>query len=154
MFTLFIDLALAMVAALMIPKGHYMITRQLAAVPLAVALVDAAFASQLQLSLTPVISALVIALQVVILGLGLTVPRSRRLREAVTVLLPFLALGSLLLEPVIVDTASLFPTFAPWLEWLPLTLFCRGCSGDLLAMVLLTAEGAALWAVSLLPDKH
>ena len=68
MFTLFIDLALAMVAALMILKGHYMITRQLAAVPLAVALVDAAFASQLQLSLTPVISALVIALQVVILA--------------------------------------------------------------------------------------
>ena len=68
MFTLFIDLALALVAALMILKGHYGITRQLAAVPLAVALVDAAFAAQLQLSLTPVISALLIALQVVILA--------------------------------------------------------------------------------------
>ena len=68
MFTLFIDVALALVAALMILKGHYGITRQLAAVPLAVALVDAAFATQLQLSLTPVISALVIALQVVILA--------------------------------------------------------------------------------------
>ena len=68
MFTLFIDLALALVAALMILKGHYAITRQLAAVPLAVALVDAAFATQLQLSLTPVISALVIALQLVILA--------------------------------------------------------------------------------------
>jgi len=94
------------------------------------------------------------ALQTVILGLGLTVPRSRRLREAVTVLLPFLALGALLLEPVIVDTKSLFPAFAPWLGWLPMTLFCRGCAGDLLAAGLLIAEGAALCALSLLPDKR
>ena len=68
MFTLFIDLGLALVAALMILKGHYGITRQMAAVPLTVALVDAAFATQLQLSLTPVISALLIALQVIILA--------------------------------------------------------------------------------------
>ena len=67
MFTLIIDFALALVAALMIVKGHYGITRQLAAVPLVVALVDATFASQIQLSLTPVVSALLIALQVVIL---------------------------------------------------------------------------------------
>ena len=44
-----------------------------------------------------------------------------------TVLLPFLALAALLLEPVLVDTASLFPSFAPWLQWLPVTLFCKGC---------------------------
>lgn len=68
MFTLFIDLALALVAALMILKGHYGITRQLAAVPLIVALVDAAFATQIQLALTPLISVLLIALQVVILA--------------------------------------------------------------------------------------
>ena len=68
MFTLIIDFALALVAALMIVKGHYGITRQFAAVPLVVALVDAVFASQIQLSLTPVVSALLIALQVIILA--------------------------------------------------------------------------------------
>ncbi len=94
MFTLFIDLALALVAALMILKGHYGITRQLAAVPLAVAMVDAAFATQLQLSLTPVVSALLIALQVAILAASGEVLREdmvrarnkinrRRRREAV-----------------------------------------------------------------------
>ena len=70
MFTLFIDVALALLAALMILKGHYNITRQMAMVPLTVALVDAAFATQLQLSLTPVVSALLIALQVIILAVG------------------------------------------------------------------------------------
>ena len=94
MFTLFIDLALALVAALMILKGHYGITRQLAAVPLVVAMVDAAFATQLQLSLTPVVSALLIALQVAILAASGEVLREdmvrarnkinrRRRREAV-----------------------------------------------------------------------
>ena len=95
-----------------------------------------------------------LALQAAVLGLGLTIPRSRRLREAVTVLLPFLALAALLLEPVLVDTASLFPAFAPWLQWLPVTLFCKGCGGDLPAMLLLTAEDAALFAIALLPDKR
>ena len=80
MFTLFIDLALAMVAALMIPKGHYMITRQLAAVPLVVALVDAAFATQIDLALTPVLSALLVVLQVVILSLSAAVLREDALR--------------------------------------------------------------------------
>ena len=94
------------------------------------------------------------ALLSVILGLGLTIPRSRRLREAVTVLLPFLALGALLLEPVLVDTGALFPALSPWLAPLPMTLFCKGCDGDLWAIALLSAEGAALWAISLLPEKH
>jgi hypothetical protein len=94
------------------------------------------------------------ALQTVLLGLGLTVPRSRRLRESVTVLLPFLALGSVLLEPVLVDTASLFPKVAPWLSWLPVTLFCRGCDGSLWAVGALMLEGLGLCALSLLPDRH
>ena len=75
MFTYVIDLALALVAALMIVKGHYGITRQLAAVPLAVALIDAVFASQLDLALTPVLSAAVILLQVVILSLSVVMLR-------------------------------------------------------------------------------
>ena len=80
MFTLFIDLALALVAALMILKGHYGITRQLAAVPLIVALVDAAFATQIQLALTPLISVLLIALQVVILSVSGAVLREDMVR--------------------------------------------------------------------------
>ena len=75
MFTFFIDLSLALVAALMLVKGHYGITRQLAMVPLAVALLDAVFAAQIDLSLTPVVSALLIALQVVILSLSAVVLR-------------------------------------------------------------------------------
>ena len=75
MFTYVIDFALALVAALMLLRGHYTITRQMAAVPLVVALVDAAFASQLQLSLTPVISALLVALQVAILMVSVGVLR-------------------------------------------------------------------------------
>ena len=75
MFTLFIDLALALVAAVMIVKGHYAITRQLAAVPLVVALVDAAFATQIDLALTPVLSTLLVVLQVVILSLSVVLVR-------------------------------------------------------------------------------
>ena len=75
MFTYVIDFALALVAALMLLRGHYTITRQVAAVPLVVALVDAAFASQLQLSLTPVISALLVVLQVSILMVSVGVLR-------------------------------------------------------------------------------
>ena len=75
MFTLFIDLGLALVAALMLLRGHYTITRQMAYVPLVVSLVDAAFAAKLQLSLTPVVSALLIALQMAILMVSVGVLR-------------------------------------------------------------------------------
>ena len=80
MLTYVIDLVLALVAALMIVKGHYGITRQVAAVPLAVALVDAAFATQVQLSLTPVLSAIVIALQVIILTVSGAILREDMVR--------------------------------------------------------------------------
>ena len=75
MFTLFIDLGLALVAALMLLWGHYNITRQMAAVPLVVSLLDAAFATKLQLSLTPVVSALLIALQIAVLMVSVGVLR-------------------------------------------------------------------------------
>ena len=75
MFTLFIDLGLALVAALMLLRGHYTITRQMAAVPLVVSLVDAAFAAKLQLALTPVVSVLLVALQMAILFVSVGVLR-------------------------------------------------------------------------------
>ena len=80
MLTYFIDFALALVAALMLIHGHYNITRQMAAVPLAVALVDAAFAAQIQLSLTPVLSALLIVLQMAILTVSAGVLHEDRVR--------------------------------------------------------------------------
>ena len=75
MFTLFIDLGLALVAALMLLRGHYTITRQVAAVPLAVALIDASFAPQIQLALTPVVSGVLVALQAIILLFSIGVLR-------------------------------------------------------------------------------
>ena len=84
MFTYVIDFALALVAALMILKGHYGITRQLAAVPLVVALVDAAFAYQLDLALTPVISTLLVLLQVAILTVSTAVLREDMARARIS----------------------------------------------------------------------
>ncbi|MBQ8684305.1 MAG: hypothetical protein IJ518_07315 [Clostridia bacterium] len=78
MFTYILDLLLAAVAVAMLLKGHYGATRQLALAPLLVAALDATFASQLDLSLTPVLSGLLIALQVVILaGCALVLRRDR-----------------------------------------------------------------------------
>ena len=67
MFTYIIDALLVLVAVTMLVRGHYGVTRQAAFVPLVVAVVDAAFAGQLDLLLTPVLSALLIALQLVIM---------------------------------------------------------------------------------------
>lgn len=67
MFTYIIDALLVLVSVSMLLRGHYGITRQAAFVPLATAVVDAAFAGQLDPLLTPVLSALLIALQLVIL---------------------------------------------------------------------------------------
>ena len=68
MFTFVLDILLVAVAAGMFFAGHYGVTRQAAFLPLVVAAVDAAFATQVTLSLTPVLSAVLIALQVIILS--------------------------------------------------------------------------------------
>lgn len=68
MFTYVMDLVLVGMAVAMFFKGHYGATRQLALAPLAVAVLDAAFAPQLDMSLTPVLSAALFALQAVILA--------------------------------------------------------------------------------------
>ena len=78
MLTYILDLLLVVVAVTMLRKGRYGATRQLALAPLAVAVLDAAFAAQLDLSLTPVLSGLLIALQLVILaGSALVLYRDR-----------------------------------------------------------------------------
>ena len=68
MLTLVIDILLVAVAAGMFFGGHYGVTRQVAALPLVVAVIDAVFAAQVTLSLTPVLSAVLVVLQLVILA--------------------------------------------------------------------------------------
>ncbi len=78
MLTYILDLLLIAMAVGMLWKGRFGATRQLALAPLAVAVLDAAFAGQIDLSLTPVLSGLLLALQVVILaGSALVLRRDR-----------------------------------------------------------------------------
>ena len=68
MFTYIIDALLVAVALGMLLRGHYGITRQAAFIPLTVAVVDAAFAGQLDPLLTPALSVALVVLQLVILS--------------------------------------------------------------------------------------
>ncbi len=70
MFTYIIDIVLVVLGATMLLKGHYGITRQSAFIPLATAALDAAFVAQLDLSLTPWLSGVVILLQLTVLGVN------------------------------------------------------------------------------------
>lgn len=72
MLTLILDVLLAVLAVYMLMKGHYGVTRQAGFAPLAVAVLDAAFAGAIDPSLTPRLSAALAVLQVVVLaGAGL-----------------------------------------------------------------------------------
>ena len=68
MFAIMMDLLLAALAVIMLFKGHYGITRQAAWVPLAVALIDISVVGSINPSLTPALSALLVVLQIVVLG--------------------------------------------------------------------------------------
>ncbi|MBQ1950682.1 MAG: hypothetical protein II363_03695 [Clostridia bacterium] len=67
MISLCLDMFLAAVAVGMFISGRYGVTRQLAAAPLATAVVDIAFCTKVQACLTPALSALLLFLQLVIL---------------------------------------------------------------------------------------
>lgn len=92
------------------------------------------------------------ALLLVVFSLGLALPRFKPLWQSVMGLLPFLAVGSLLLEPILVDVQSLFPAVSRWLGWLPVTLYCRACAGSFISLAFLALEAAALLALALLAD--
>ncbi len=62
-----VDMLLAAVAVLMLLKGHYGVTRQMAFVPLFTAVADAAVASSITYTATPILSVALTLLQVVIL---------------------------------------------------------------------------------------
>ena len=72
MLTLVLDILLAVMAVYMLMKGHYGITKQAGFAPLAVAVLDASFASVIDPSLTPGLSTALVVLQVAVLaGAGL-----------------------------------------------------------------------------------
>lgn len=90
----------------------------------------------------------------VIFGLGLVVSRIPTLWRAVPVGIPFLAVGCLVLEPVLVDVGAVLPELSRWTAWLPVTLFLRCADGSLRALALLLLEAAALAALSLAMDRR
>ena len=80
MLTLILDILLAVLAVYMLMKGHYGITKQAAFVPMAVAVLDATFASVLEPSLIPWLSTAKIVLQVVILASAAVLARQDAVR--------------------------------------------------------------------------
>lgn len=70
MFAFTLDILLAGLAVYMLVKGHYGVTRQAALVPLVVALLDGSTVLHFDPTLTPILSAAMISLQVVILSCG------------------------------------------------------------------------------------
>lgn len=70
MFAFTLDILLAALAGFMLIKGHFGITRQAALIPLAVAVLDGSMVLQFDPTLTPVLSAALVALQLVILTCG------------------------------------------------------------------------------------
>ncbi len=85
MVSLIFDGLLALMAGGMFLRGKFGATRQLAVAPLAVAVLDAAFANKIQPMLTPVLSVLVLCLQLAVLvscGHVLEVDRARAKSKA------------------------------------------------------------------------
>ena len=72
------DGLLASAAVWMFLRGHFMVTRELALVPLLTAAADAAFAAQLTPELTPIISAALLLLQAVILFVSVALTAADR----------------------------------------------------------------------------
>jgi len=95
-----------------------------------------------------------LGLMCALLGLALILSRIRPLWQAIPVFLPFAAVACLLVEPVLLDSALLFPTLAQWTSWLPVTLYVRCCEGSLPAAAALPAEMLLLLAASCLMDRR
>ncbi|MBE6778661.1 MAG: hypothetical protein E7541_04655 [Ruminococcaceae bacterium] len=76
--TLVLDVFLVLAGLGMLLLGRYGITRQLAFAPVAVAVLDLAFATKVTLALTPVLSTLLVVLQAAVLIGSLLVLREDR----------------------------------------------------------------------------
>ncbi len=66
-FSMILDILMAAVAVAMLIKGHYGVTKQLAFIPLAIASLDASFATVITYEATLALSLLLTALQIAIL---------------------------------------------------------------------------------------
>lgn len=89
----------------------------------------------------------------VLLGIGLVVSRFRLLWQSAMGAVPFLVVGSLLLEGVLLDVSVLFPELARWTGWLPVSLYVKGSDGSAAAIAALLLEAAGLLTLSLLLDR-
>ena len=75
MLSFVMNILLATLAVMMLIKGRYGVTRQMAVVPLGAALLDTLTFGAVNPALTPALSALLVVLQVVILSLSVGVLR-------------------------------------------------------------------------------
>ncbi len=80
MLSFILDILLAGLAGYMLIKGHYATTRQGALVLAAAALLDAGTVGAVDAALTPVLSALLLAVQLVLLASGAALLRRDRVR--------------------------------------------------------------------------
>ena len=80
MLSFVMNILLATLAVMMLIKGRYGVTRQMAVVPLGAALLDTLTFGAVNPALTPALSALLVVLQVVILATGALVLYQDRVR--------------------------------------------------------------------------
>ena len=86
-------------------------------------------------------------------ALALALSSSGPLWGALPAAIPFAAASAFVLSPVFVDMTLFFPRLRPLANWLPVTLYLRGCEGDLAAMGRLLVLAAVLAAAALLPER-
>ena len=84
-------------------------------------------------------------------GAALLLCRSGRLWRALPAVMPFVPAAVLLLTPVLLDPALLFPALAPAARWLPLSLYLDACGGNAGSALLLGAGGLLLLALLPVP---
>lgn len=84
-----------------------------------------------------------------VMGMSLLLSWIPGLWQAVPVCAPFLAVGCILLEPVLLDVGKLFPLLDKWGWWRPLTLYIEGCGGSIRALGMLALEAVLLLSIGL-----
>lgn len=84
------------------------------------------------------------AFMLVVMALSMVISRFPALWQSVIALIPFQVMASLLLEPVLLDTAILFPKVAAITKWFPVSLFLRAYGGEISSLCVLLAESVIL----------
>lgn len=81
---------------------------------------------------------------------ALAAAQCRPLWSALPALMPFVPALCLLLSPVLLDLSLLFPTLAPVIRWMPVTLYLRACGGAWQDGLVLAFGGGGLLLLSLI----